>query len=137
MSDGLCLLHARREVTRLADMGESVLYTQGNVTNPYDGKTFMHAWAEVGNEVIDPTIDLKISKEKYYKTFSPKNVIRIEEPIMTLLCIKGDKFFTQEEVKKAYEKHFKYLQKKYENREPEPEYRKKKPKKKLIKRRKK
>lgn len=138
MSDGLCLLHTRREVTKLADAGISVLYTQGYVTNPYDGSSFMHAWAEVEDNVIDPTIDIKMSKKEYYKTFSPKNIIRVEEPIMTLLCAKGDKFFTKEDVTKAYERHFSYLQKKYASREPEPEYRKKKLiKKKSIERRKK
>jgi hypothetical protein len=113
MSDGLCLLHTRREVQTRADHGQSVLYVQGMVTNPYDNKTFMHAWAEIENEVIDPTIDLKISKEKYYSFFNPTNVIRVEEPIMELLCAKGDKFFTKNDVKKAYEHHYNYLHKKY------------------------
>ena len=133
----MCLLHARREVTKRADSGESVLYTQGYVTNPYTGKSFMHAWVELDNEVIDPTIDITLSKKKYYDLFNPKDVIRVEEPIMTLLCAKGDKFFSKEDVKKAYEKHFNYLQKKYANREPEPEFRKKKSKKHVIRKKKK
>lgn len=133
MSDGLCLLHARREVQKRAEQGQSVLYVQGTVTNPYTDKTFMHAWAEVDDEVIDPTIDLLLPKTKYYDYFNPRDVIRVEEPIMDLLCIKGDRFFTKEDVKKAYERHYNYLHKRYHGDTADRKKKKSTPKKRVKK----
>ena len=110
MSDGMCLLHSYREVLRRTEQGENVLYVQGKVTNSASGKSFLHAWVETDNdEVIDPTIDVKMSKNEYYSIYNPTDIIKVEEPIMTLLCARGAKFFTEPQVRRAIDIHNQYL----------------------------
>lgn len=109
MSNGMCLLLSYREVLTRTQSGENVFYVQGKVTNPATGKSFLHAWVETEDgEVIDPTIDVQISKDKYYSIYNPVDIIKVEEPIMTLLCAKGHKFFTEAQVRRAIDIHNQY-----------------------------
>jgi hypothetical protein len=91
---------------------DSVLYVQGTVSNPSLGRSFKHAWVELPKEnmVLDPTVDLKMPKPKYYKTFSPKNVIRMDVDVAALLAWKkgGLEFFTKTDVTNM-EKHLKEM----------------------------
>jgi hypothetical protein len=113
MNDGMCLLHSYREVLRRTQHGENVLYVQGKVTNPALGRSFLHAWVETDNdEVIDPTTDIIMPKDEYYSIYNPTNIIKIEEPIMVLLCAKGHEFFTESQVRRAIDIHNQYLKSK-------------------------
>jgi hypothetical protein len=109
MSDGRCLRYAYDEVQRRETKHEKVLYVQGTVTNPYTGKTFKHAWVENEVDVIDPTIDVVLRKDKYYERFNPKDVIRVDPFFMLILNAKGHHFFTKAEVKAAIEKDRKFM----------------------------
>ena len=109
MSDGECLRHAFEEMMRRDERGEKVVYVQGTVTNPHTGKTFAHAWVENTREAIDPTIDLILPKRKYYSTFKPEKVIRLEPAVAALLILKyKHKFFPKAEAEATAETVRKY-----------------------------
>jgi hypothetical protein len=96
-------------VQRRTEKHEKVVYVQGTITNPATGRTFKHAWVENEVEVIDPTIDVTLSKRQYYTRFKPKEVIRMNDFFMTVLCAKGHRFFTKAEVNQAIEKDKKIM----------------------------
>jgi len=109
MSDGMCLSHSYHEVLKRAEQGEHVLYVQGKITNQSLGRSFLHAWVETDDgKVIDPTFDMEKSKDEYYSIFKPINIIKVEEPIMVLLCMKGHEFFTESQVRRAIDIHDQY-----------------------------
>lgn len=101
--------HAYDEVRRRSDKREKVSYVQGTITNPHTGRTFKHAWVEDEVDVIDPTVDLTMRKHKYYETFNPRNVIKLDDFFMTILMMKGHHFVTKAEVNAAIAKDKKYM----------------------------
>jgi len=101
MSDGRCLSHAYSEMHRRDNLKEPVLYVQGSIIEPLTGKRIKHAWVESKGIVIDPTIDLIMKKEDYYKRLSAKDIIRMETFIATMLFGRELHFVTKEEVAKA------------------------------------
>lgn len=104
MSDGHCLKHAFEEMVKRDKRGEPVVYVQGTVTNPKLGRTFPHAWVETQTHVIDPTVDLTLTKKQYYLIFSPKKVIRVDPFTTAMLVGRGFRFFTAQEIKSTKEK---------------------------------
>lgn len=110
MSDGMCLSHSYHEVLKRTKQGEHVLYVQGKITNQSLGRSFLHAWVETDDgKVIDPTFDMEKPKDEYYAIFKPINIIKVEEPIMILLCGKGHEFFTESQVRRAIDIDNQYL----------------------------
>lgn len=109
MSDGRCLRYAYDEVQKRDGKRENVLYVQGTVTNPATGRSFKHAWVENEVDVIDPTIDVILRKDKYYERFNPKEIIRVDPFFMMILNAKGHHFLTKAEVNAAIEKDRKFM----------------------------
>lgn len=66
----------------------------GTVTNK-EGKSFLHAWVEDGDLVIDPTQDLQIEKSRYYKLLNIQNpkTYSVEELGKKLLKDKEYRFY--------------------------------------------
>ena len=57
--------------------GMKAIATGGNVVHgevfaPNLGKFIKHAWVEVGDQIIDPTVDLETTREDYYSKFKAK-----------------------------------------------------------------
>ena len=64
---------------------------QGQVWSVIDNKMVNHAWVEMGNIVYDPTIDLQIDKNKYYKLTKANIINRLSPKEVQILHIRTGK----------------------------------------------
>lgn len=72
---GDCFRNANRWNAQKGEKTDFVCH--GTVTNG-EGKTFLHAWNESGDTVIDPTTGVRMAKSKYYKLLQVKDVKRYD-----------------------------------------------------------
>lgn len=60
----------------------------GTVTNG-EGKTFPHAWAEKSGQVYDPSTDVTLSADEYYKMLKAKDIKKYKYHDMLVKSVKS------------------------------------------------